>query len=56
MSPLYVAQIQGVSGSVLVLTVGEGDSTAVRSSGKRQLAMRMWMEHPKVLEHLRAVP
>lgn len=53
--PLYVAQIQGVSSSVMVLTVGEGDSTDVRSSGERQLARRMWMEHHNVLKHLRAV-
>lgn len=51
---LCVAQTQGFSGSVLA--VGEDDSTAARSSGKRQLAMRMWMEHPKVLKHLWAVP
>lgn len=40
----------------MVLTVGEGDGIAARSSGKRQLVRRMWMEHPKVLKHLRAVP
>lgn len=44
--------VLGVTRSVLVGRVGEGDSTAGRSSEKRRLATRMRMEHPKVLKHL----
>lgn len=44
-----VSFVWGVSSSVLVGRAG-------RSSEKRQLAMRMRTQHPKVLKQLRAAP